>query len=155
MADLREGVKAPEISLLDDSGNPFRLSDLQGRNVVLYFYPRADTPGCTREACDFRDRLPAIEKQDAAVVGVSPDSVAAVAKFKAKFHLDFPLLADQEHQAAETYGVWKEKNLYGKKSMGVERTTFVVGKDGRIAKVFPKVKVEGHAAAVMDVLKNL
>lgn len=155
MAELKEGAKAPEVSLLDDAGKPFKLSSLKGRNVVLYFYPRADTPGCTKEACEFRDRLPSIKKQDAVVVGASPDPVTAVAKFKQKFQLDFPLLADENHNAAEAYGVWKEKSMYGKTHMGVERTTFIIGKDGTVAKIFPRVKVDGHAEAVLDALKDL
>jgi len=155
MAELKEGAKAPEISLLDDAGNPFNLSSLKGQNVVLYFYPKADTPGCTKEACEFRDRLPSIKKQGAVVVGASPDPVKAVAKFKQKFQLDFPLLADENHNAAEAYGVWKEKTMYGKTHMGVERTTFIIGKDGKVAKIFPKVKVDGHAEAVLDALNGL
>ena len=155
MAELTEGAKAPEISLLDDAGKPFKLSSLKGQNVVLYFYPKADTPGCTKEACEFRDRLPSIKKAGTTVVGASPDPVSAVAKFKQKFELNFALLADEDHQAAEAYGVWKEKSMYGKKYMGVERTTFIIGKDGKIAKIFPKVKVDGHAEEVMAALTNL
>ena len=155
MAELKEGAKAPEISLLDDQGKPFKLSGLKGQNVVLYFYPKADTPGCTKEACEFRDRLPTIKKAGTVVVGASPDTVKDVSKFKQKFALNFPLLADEDHKTAETYGVWKEKSMYGKTYMGVERTTFIIGKDGKIARIFPKVKVDGHAQEVLDALTKL
>ncbi len=117
--------------------------------MVLYFYPKADTPGCTKEACAFRDSFPRFGKVKAEVIGVSPDTSASQAKFKQKFGLPFTLLADVDHKAAEAYGVWKEKNMYGKKYMGVERTTFVIGPEGRIRNVFPKVKVEGHAEEVL------
>jgi peroxiredoxin Q/BCP len=149
MPNLKEGDTAPEISLDTDSGAPFTLSGLRGQNVVLYFYPKADTPGCTKEACAFRDELGKFQKANTVIVGVSPDVSEAQAKFKTKFGLPFTLLADVQHKAAEEYGVWKEKNMYGKKSMGVERTTFVIGPDGRIKKVFPKVSVDGHAEEVL------
>src|SRR5947207_2717841 len=128
---LKEGDKAPEINLQTDTGEPFRLSDLKGKRVVLYFYPRADTPGCTVEACEFRDGIRQFSAKGAAVVGVSPDKPAAQAKFKQKFDLPFTLLADEEKAAAQAYGVYKEKNMYGKKVMGIERTTFIIGPDGR------------------------
>jgi peroxiredoxin Q/BCP len=146
---LKEGDKAPEITLRTDAGEPFRLSDLRGKRVVLYFYPRADTPGCTTEACEFRDDIGAFAGKDAVVVGVSPDKPAAQAKFKNKYDLPFTLLADEEKAAAEAYGVWKEKNMYGKKTMGIERTTFVIGPDGNIEKIYAKVKAKGHAAEVL------
>ena len=146
---LKEGDKAPDIQLADDAGNPFRLSDLAGKRVVLYFYPKADTPGCTVEACEFRDDVKAFAKKGAAVVGVSPDKPAAQAKFKQKYDLPFALLADEEKAAAKAYGVWKEKNMYGKKVMGIERTTFVIGPDGKIGKIYGKVKAKGHAAEVL------
>lgn len=149
MPHLNPGDAAPEISLPDDTGAPFKLSDLNGKNVILYFYPKADTPGCTKEACEFRDLTPKISKANTVVVGVSPDTTAAQAKFKKKFDLPFVLLADAEHQAAEAYGVWKEKSMYGKKYMGIDRTTFVIDPAGKIAKIFPKVKVEGHAEEVL------
>ncbi len=152
---LQEGDPAPEIHVADDKGEDFTLSHLRGKNVVLYFYPRADTPGCTTQACEFRDNSKKFTKQDTVIVGVSPDQSAAQSKFKAKFDLPFTLLADAEHQAAEAYGVWKEKNRYGKKYMGVERTTFLIGKDGQIAKIFHKVKPEGHADEVYEALKQL
>ena len=147
---LKEGDRAPDIALETDSGETFRLSDLKGRRVVLYFYPKADTPGCTIEACEFRDGLAAFQKKGAAVVGVSPDKPAAQAKFKGKYGLTFPLLADQEKAAAQAYGVWKEKTMYGRKVMGIERTTFVIGADGRIEKIYAKVKAAGHAAQVLS-----
>jgi peroxiredoxin Q/BCP len=147
---LKEGDKAPEIRLRTDTGEEFKLSDSKGKRVALYFYPRADTPGCTTEACEFRDGIEAFAKKGAAVVGVSPDTPAKQAKFKAKYGLPFPLLADEEKAAAQAYGVWKEKNMYGKKSMGIERTTFIIGPDGRIEKIYAKVKAQGHAAKVLE-----
>jgi thioredoxin-dependent peroxiredoxin len=155
MAELKVGAKAPEISLLDDAGAKFKLSSLKGKNVVLYFYPKASTPGCTVEACAFRDEMPRINKAGTVVVGVSPDPVKAIAKFKEKQKLNFTLLADEEHKAAEAYGVWAEKSLYGRTFMGVVRTTFIIGADGKIAKIFPKVKVDGHAAEVRAALAAL
>lgn len=150
---LREGDPAPDIRLETDQGEPFRLADHRGKNVVLYFYPRASTPGCTTEACEFRDALPKFT--GALVVGVSPDTVKAQDKFKTKYSLPFPLLADAEHKTAEDYGVWKEKNMYGKKVMGIERTTFLIDKTGQIAKIFHKVKPAGHAEQVLEALKAL
>jgi peroxiredoxin Q/BCP len=147
---LKEGDKAPAIRLRTDSGEEFKLSDLKGKRVALYFYPRADTPGCTTEACEFRDGIESFAKKGAVVVGVSPDTPAAQAKFKSKYNLPFALLADEEKAAAQAYGVWKEKNLYGKKSMGIERTTFIIGPDGRIEKIYAKVKAQGHAAQVLE-----
>jgi peroxiredoxin Q/BCP len=147
--ELKEGDHAPEIASSTDSGEPFRLSQLKGKNVVLYFYPKADTPGCTKEACAFRDASKKFTKSNTVIVGVSPDTEGDQAKFKAKFDLPFTLLADAEHKAAEIYGVWKEKNMYGRKYMGVERTTFVIDPKGIIKKIFPKVKVDGHAEEVL------
>ena len=152
MAVLKEGSKAPDFTLLTNAGEKLKLSSLAGRKVVLYFYPKADTPGCTKEACGFRDEFAAIEGHDAAVLGVSPDPVDGVARFKAKYNLPFPLLADEEHKVAEKYGVWVEKSMYGKSYMGVERSTFIIGKDGKIAKIFRKVKVDGHTAEVLSAL---
>jgi peroxiredoxin Q/BCP len=154
-AALNEGDAAPNIQLLTDSGETFHLSDLKGRNVVLYFYPRADTPGCTTEAREFRDWARDFAKYDAAIIGVSPDTPGAQSKFKTKFDLPFTLLADADKTAAEAYGVWKEKDMYGKKVMGIERTTFLIGKDGKIRKIFPKVKPQGHAAEVLAALSAL
>jgi thioredoxin-dependent peroxiredoxin len=149
---LKVGDQAPEIRVQTDSGETFRLSDLKGKRVVLYFYPKADTPGCTTEACEFRDASQELEEKGAVVVGVSPDKPAAQAKFKQKYNLPFTLLADEEKSAAEAYGVWKEKNMYGRKVMGIERTTFVIGPDGKIEKIYGKVKAKGHAAVVIDAL---
>jgi peroxiredoxin Q/BCP len=149
---LKEGDKAPDIRLANDAGEAFKLSELKGKRVVLYFYPKADTPGCTVEACEFRDDMKAFSKNGAVVVGVSPDKPAAQAKFKQKYELPFTLLADEEKAAANAYGVWKEKNMYGRKVMGIERSTFVIGPDGKIEKIYGKVKAKGHAA---EVLANL
>ncbi|MGC2659272.1 MAG: thioredoxin-dependent thiol peroxidase [Bryobacteraceae bacterium] len=150
---LKPGDKAPAISLDTDSGEHFTLSSLEGKNVVLYFYPKADTPGCTAESCEFRDTSKKFSAANTVIVGVSPDASKAQAKFKNKFDLPFTLLADVDHKAAEAYGVWREKSMYGKKYMGIERTTFVIGPDGHIKKVFPKVKVEGHAEEVLAAVK--
>jgi peroxiredoxin Q/BCP len=149
---LKEGDQAPDIELTDDAGNAFHLSDKKGERVVLYFYPKADTPGCTVEACEFRDGIKSFEKKGAAIVGISPDKPAAQAKFKEKYDLPFALLADEEKSAAKAYGVWKEKNMYGKKVMGIERTTFVIGPDGKIEKIYSKVKAQGHAGKVLEEL---
>ena len=153
MPTLHEGDPAPEISTVTDAGEAFQLSALRGKNVVLYFYPKADTPGCTKEACAFRDETPQFSAKNTVVVGVSPDKSAAQAKFKKKFDLPFTLLADTEHKAAEDYGVWAEKSMYGKKYMGIDRTTFVIDPEGRIRKIFPKVKVDGHAEEVLAALR--
>jgi peroxiredoxin Q/BCP len=157
MADheLKEGDPAPAIHAPDDQGNPFDLAALKGKNVVLYFYPKADTPGCTKESCEFRDTTQKFAKKDTVIVGVSPDKSAAQSKFKAKFDLPFTLLADTEHAVAEAYGVWKEKSMYGKKYMGIERTTFLIGADGKIHTIFHKVKPEGHAEQVYAALAKL
>lgn len=152
MSNLQEGDPAPEITLDTDSDQPFHLSSLKGKNVVLYFYPKADTPGCTKEACAFRDTSQKFSKANTVIVGVSPDPSKAQAKFKDKFDLPFSLLADTDHKAAESYGVWKEKSMYGRKYMGIERTTFVIDAEGRIKKIFPKVKVDGHAEEVLAAL---
>ncbi len=146
---LKEGDLAPDIQVRTDTGETFRLSDRKGQRVVLYFYPKADTPGCTIEACEFRDGIRAFAKKGAAVVGISPDKPADQAKFKTKYDLRFTLLADEDKSAAQAYGVWKEKNMYGKKVMGIERTTFVIGPDGKIEKIYGKVKAQGHAAEVL------
>jgi thioredoxin-dependent peroxiredoxin len=151
MPNLKEGDRAPDISLATDSGEHFELESLRGKNVVLYFYPKADTPGCTKEACAFRDSSQRFSAANTVIVGVSPDASKAQARFKDKFDLPFTLLADADHKAAEAYGVWKEKNMYGKKRMGIERTTFIIDPDGVIKKIFPKVKVEGHAEEVLAV----
>jgi peroxiredoxin Q/BCP len=149
---LKVGDKAPEIKVETDTGEMFDLAAHHGETVILYFYPRADTPGCTVEACEFRDSSQKIAKKGALIVGVSPDTVKAQAKFKTKFGLPFILLADADKKIAESYGVIKEKNMYGKKVMGVARTTFVIGPDGKIQKIFDKVKPEGHAEEVLTEL---
>ncbi len=150
-----EGKKAPDFTLLTDSGEKLKLSSLKGKNVVLYFYPKADTPGCTTEACEFRDRDADYAGADTVILGVSPDEVKALAKFKTKHSLPFTLLADPEHAVAEKYGVWVEKSMYGKKYMGVERSTFLINKEGKIARVFAKVKPAGHAAEVLAAVAAL
>jgi peroxiredoxin Q/BCP len=146
---LMEGKKAPDFTLKDDSGATVKLSALKGNKVVLYFYPKDDTPGCTKEACSFRDGFKEIQKKGAIVLGVSPDSVESHKKFKEKFHLNFQLLSDDQKKVVNAYGVWKQKSLYGRKYMGVERTTFVIDEEGRIKKTFPKVKVDGHYEEVL------
>lgn len=153
MATPQAGDQAPDFTVSTDSGDDFTLSSLKGKNVVLYFYPKADTPGCTKEACSFRDESPKIAAANTVVVGVSPDTSKAQAKFKEKFGLPFTLLADAEHKVAEAYGVWVEKSMYGKKYMGVDRTTFVLDTEGKVKKVFPKVKVEGHTEEVLAALQ--
>jgi len=147
---LKEGDQAPDIHLRTDSGEEFRLADLKGKRVVLYFYPKANTPGCTVEACGFRDDIQAFDKKGAVVVGVSPDKPGSQAKFKTRYSLPFALLADEEKAAAQAYGVWKEKSMYGKKVMGIERSTFVIGPDGTIERIYGKVKAKGHAAEVLE-----
>lgn len=152
-AELREGDPAPDFELETDSGQRLRLSALRGKTVVLYFFPKAGTPGCTVEACEFRDALLRIDPERVVVLGVSPDSTAALARFKAGHQLPFALLADPEKRAAQAYGVWKQKTLYGRKGMGIERTTFVIGPDGRIRRIYRKVRPQGHAAEVLWALE--
>ncbi len=152
MPQIKVGDQAPDFQTINDQGQAVSLKDLRGKRVVLYFYPKDDTPGCTKQACYFRDLSAEFAAKDAVILGVSPDSVASHVKFREKFGLPFPLLADPGAQVAQRYGVWKERSMYGKKFMGIERTTFVIGKDGTIRKVFPKVKVEGHADAVLAAL---
>jgi len=141
---LKVGDKAPDIHIGD-----FQLSKLKGQRVVLYFYPKADTPGCTVEACEFRDGIKSFANKGALVVGVSPDKSSAQDKFKQKYDLPFTMVPDEEKSSAQAYGVWKEKNMYGRKVMGIERTTFVIGPDGQIEKIYNKVKAKGHAAEVL------
>jgi len=151
---LTEGSPAPKFSLAADDGSTVTLDAMKGKRVVLYFYPKDDTSGCTKEACEFRDSFPRFARNDAVILGVSPDDVKSHVKFKEKYQLPFTLLADTKHEVAERYGVWKEKTLYGKKHMGVERTTFIIDEHGRIAKVFARVKPEGHAAEVEKALRG-
>jgi peroxiredoxin Q/BCP len=156
MADwLEPGSKAPDFTLVAHDGTKVKLSSFRGRPVVLYFYPKDDTPGCTREACGFRDAKGKLAKHDAVVLGVSPDGPESHAKFRTKFRLPFTLLCDVEHAVAEKFGAWREKNMYGKKSMGIARSTFVIDADGRVAAVFKAVKVDGHAEQVLAALAGL
>jgi len=152
---IAEGDKAPNFSLEADDGTAVTRDSLAGKNVVLYFYPKDDTPGCTKEACDFRDAFPRFDKVDAVVVGVSPDSPDSHRKFKKKYSLPFRLLSDESHKVAESFGVWKEKSMYGRNYMGIERTTVVIDRKGRIARIFPKVKVAGHALEVESAVREL
>jgi thioredoxin-dependent peroxiredoxin len=152
---LNDGDKAPDFSLPDSEGTPFKLSKLKGRPVVLYFYPKDDTPGCTTEAKDFSCLIDQFTAAGAQVVGVSPDSAASHAKFKAKHELTVHLVADEEKAVATAYGVWVEKSMYGKKYMGVERSTFLIDTKGKITQVWRKVKVPGHAEEVLGAVKAL
>lgn len=152
---LEPGTKAPAFNLMSDSKKKVKLSDFVGKPVVLYFYPKDDTPGCTREACAFRDASTQLSKLGAVVLGVSPDDEASHGKFRDKFALNFPLLSDPEHKVADAYGAWREKNMYGKKSMGIQRSTYLIGGDGKIVKVWKKVSVDGHDAQVLEALQSL
>jgi len=147
---LTPGTPAPSFELQSDAGDTVRLADLRGKTVVLYFYPKDDTSGCTKQACEFRDHWREVEKAGAVVLGVSPDGVASHAKFKKKYQLPFPLLTDPDHAVAERYGAWGEKSMYGRKYFGILRTTFVIDGTGRIVRVFERVKPKGHAAQVLE-----
>jgi thioredoxin-dependent peroxiredoxin len=149
---VREGEPAPDFTLRADTGDDVILSDLRGRTVVLYFYPRDDTPGCTKQACGLRDVYGELQERGAIVLGVSPDTESAHVKFKEKYGLPFTLLADPEHEVAESYGVWVEKNMYGKKSLGIKRSTFVIDADGNVAKAMRGVSPDGHADKVLAAL---
>lgn len=151
---LREGDLAPEFEARDESGKAVRLSELRGKWVVLYFFPEDDTPGCTTEACGFRDAWRDLKKEGAIVLGVSPDAAAAHRAFKRKYRLPFPLLVDEDHAVASAFGAWGEKNMYGRVVVGMTRSTFVVGPDGRLAKVWRRVQVEGHAERVLGVIRG-
>jgi thioredoxin-dependent peroxiredoxin len=153
--ELAAGSKAPAFKLPRDGGGSMALADFKGRKLVLYFYPKADTPGCTREAIDFSRLLPAFDKAGTAVLGVSADPVPAQDKFKKKHDLDIALLSDETHKMLEAYGVWVKKSMYGKTFMGISRSTFLIGTDGRIARVWPKVRVDGHAAEVLAAAQAL
>ncbi len=155
MSTPQEGKRAPDFKLAASNGQTIALNDLKGKNVVIYFYPKDDTPGCTVEACGFRDSYKEIQKLGAVILGVSPDNVASHEKFIKKFSLPFPLLADTDKIMSQDYGVWVEKSMYGKKYMGVARSTFVINKEGNIAKIFEKVKPEGHNQEIIATLKSL
>lgn len=152
---IAEGQPAPDFQLADQDGKSHSLKEWRGSPVVLYFYPKDDTPGCTKEACAFRNARESYEQAGARVVGVSPDPVDAHRKFADKYDLPFTLLADPDRKVCELYEVWKEKNLYGKKSMGVVRTTFVIDAEGKIRKIFPRVRVDGHADKVLELIRGL
>lgn len=152
---VREGQLAPDFALPAADGNIVRLHDLRGQKVILYFYPKDDTPGCTKEACSFRDNLSVLQSMGVVVLGVSPDSTASHRKFAQKYGLTFPLLADEGAQVATAYGVWKEKQRYGRHYMGIERTTFLIDEEGVVRKVFPKVKVDGHVEEVIQAIRSL
>ncbi len=149
---LRTGDKAPDFTATTDGGETVKLKDLRGKKVVLYFYPKDNTPGCTQEACDFRDSIARFRRKGVVVLGVSPDSVGSHEKFKAKFDLPFALLADEDREIAEAYGVWREKSMYGRKYMGIVRSTFVIDEKGKIAEVHEKVKVKGHVDQLLGTL---
>jgi peroxiredoxin Q/BCP len=152
---IEPGKKAPAFRLTDQQGNTHRLSDYAGRPVVLYFYPKDDTPGCTKETCDFRDQLPRFTSEKAAVFGVSILDEASKARFAAKYGVTFPLLADADHTVAEKYGVWQQKSLYGRKFMGIVRTTYLIDRDGKVARRWDNVKVDDHAEDVLHAVKAL
>jgi peroxiredoxin Q/BCP len=152
MSELTVGAKAPAFSLPDQNGKTISLASLKGKSVVLYFYPKDDTPGCTTEACTYRDEHSAFQKKGAVVLGISPDDEKSHAKFAKKFSLPFSLLVDEGHKIAEAYGTWVEKSMYGKKYMGVERSTFVIGPDGKLAAIYRKVKAGEHVADVLAAL---
>ncbi len=152
---IGEGAVAPDFVLTSDQGQKVSLKALNGHLVVLYFYPADDTPGCTKEACNFRDRQPEFSRHGAVVLGVSPDDVQSHGKFRDKHGLNFPLLVDRDHQVAELYGAWREKNMYGKKSMGIQRSTFLIGPDGVVRKVWKRVSVDGHDQQVLQALEAL
>lgn len=152
---VEPGRRAPAFTLTADDGTKVRLADLKGQPLVLYFYPRDNTPGCTREACAFRDRKAKLRRLGAVVLGVSTDSIQSHQKFRDKYGLNFPLLADPDHRVAEKYGAWREKNMYGKKTMGIQRSTFLIDASGKVAKVWKQVKVDGHDEQVLDALAEL
>jgi len=150
-----EGDKVPDFSLKADDGTTVTPASLAGKKVVLFFYPKDDTPGCTKEACGFRDAFPQFGKIDAVVLGVSPDSLESHRKFKQKYQLPFRLLSDEGHRLADAFGVWKQKSMYGLKFMGIERTTVIIDRKGQVARIFPKVKVPGHVEDVEKAVREL
>ncbi|MBI3596059.1 MAG: thioredoxin-dependent thiol peroxidase [Nitrospirae bacterium] len=153
--ELKVGDAAPDFRLPSTEGREISLKEFRGKkNVVLYFYPKDDTPGCTKEACSFRDERSKFDKKDAVILGVSFDNLESHKKFAGKYHLPFPLLSDTDKKVAEAYGVYKEKSMYGRTYMGIERSTFVIGKDGKIAQVYRKVKVDGHSDETLEALSK-
>jgi peroxiredoxin Q/BCP len=152
---ISEGDQLAKFSLEADDGTTVTRDSLAGKNVVLFFYPKDNTTGCTQEACDFRDAFPRFGKIDAVVIGVSPDSLESHRKFKKKFQLPYLLLADEKHELADNFGIWKEKSMYGRKYMGFERTTVIVDGKGRVARIFPKVKIPGHIQEVEKIVRGL
>lgn len=152
---LEPGTKAPAFTLTADDGSKVRLNDFAGKPVVLYFYPKDDTPGCTKEACAFRDAQADLKKAGAVVLGVSADDTASHVKFRDKYKLNFPLLSDTDHKIADKYGAWREKNMYGKKSMGIQRSTYLIDPAGKVARIWKRVQVDGHEAQVLEALKEL
>ncbi len=152
---IEAGTKAPDFTLETDHGGKVSLASLKGKKVVLYFYPKDDTPGCTRESCDFRDLHPDFSGINAEIIGISKDSVSSHDKFKSKYDLNFTLAADPERKAIEAYGVWKEKSMYGKTTMGVERSTFLIDEQGVVRQAWRKVKVDGHASEVLEAARAL
>lgn len=154
MSDLQIGDLAPDFQMSTDSDGTVKLSDLKGQNVILYFYPKDDTPGCTKEACAFQENLPHFKTNEAVIIGVSKDTTAKHDKFKAKYNLDFTLASDEDGAVCEAYGTWVEKSMYGKKYMGIERSTFLIGQDGKILQMWRKVKVPGHVDAVLVALQD-
>ncbi len=155
MTALTEGSMAPEIDLPTDGGGNFLLSDMRGEKVLVYFYPKDDTSGCTKESCSFNENLKSLERLGCAVVGISKDSVKSHDKFKAKYNLQFVLASDENSDVCERYGVWAQKSMYGRKYMGIERTTFLIDEHGKIARIWNKVKVDGHTEEVLEALKEL
>ena len=155
MSDVKEGDPAPAFELPADGGGRISSASLKGKPYVIYFYPKDDTPGCTKEACAFRDRTADLEAKGAVVLGVSPDDVASHGEFRDKYSLNFPLLADTDHKVAERYGAWREKNMYGKTSMGIQRSTFLIDRDGKVRKAWKKVNVDGHDEQVLEALGAL
>ena len=149
---IKSGDRAPDFKLQSTDDTQVRLSDFKGKKIVLYFYPKDDTPGCTKEACSFQENIGKLKKKGAVVLGISVDSVESHTKFAAKYHLEFPLLSDETKEVCKAYGVWQEKSMYGRKFMGIVRTTVVIDERGMIHHIFPKVKVEGHTQEVLDVL---
>ena len=154
MAELKIGDAAPDFEAVSDSGETVKLSDLRGKRVVLYFYPKDNTTGCTQQACAFRDSYPEITEKNAVVLGVSPDSAKSHTGFKSKYELPFTLIVDSDHSVAEKYDVWREKSMYGRKYMGIVRSTFVIDEKGKIAAIYDKVKVKGHVAEVLEKIES-